>query len=111
MRGSPSSRSIGSRPATSPSADNPTADIRAHGRAGAVCGIKGMRVEFLVPAGEITDKLLADALSLVGAVIPAVRSLTKYERILAYDWAMREHLRASDNLCRARPRPSFIQEG
>jgi hypothetical protein len=70
-----------------------------------------MRIEFLAPNGEITDEMLSDILSLVGKnPEPALlRALTKYERILAHDWAMREHLRASDNLVRLRPFPSFLE--
>jgi hypothetical protein len=70
------------------------------------------RPEFLVPAGEITDDLLGDMLRIAGAEPPpaaALAGLTEFERMLAYDWAAREHLRASDNLVRRRPRPSFLE--
>jgi hypothetical protein len=69
-----------------------------------------MRIEFISPKDEITDEMLARVLGLVGADTACqMARLTKYERILAYDWAMREHLTASDNLCRRRPKPSFIE--
>ena len=70
------------------------------------------RFEFLVPDGEITDSLLGDMLLIAGASVPpaaVLTSLTKFERILAYDWAAREHLRASDNVVRPRSRPSFLE--
>jgi len=68
------------------------------------------RPEFLAPPG---GSLVADtrmALALIGVEIPEddVRGWTKYELMLAYDWAMREHLSASDNTVRRRPKPSFV---
>jgi hypothetical protein len=71
------------------------------------------RLTLLEPAGELTGELLRDVLGLVGVTIPAERAdgLTPNERLLAYDWALREHLRASDNTSvRARPKPSFLSE-
>lgn len=69
-----------------------------------------MRPEFFAPDCPITDALLVDVLELVG--VKPVRSLvadwTPMERLLAYDWAMREHLRVVGNLCRRRPQPSFV---
>lgn len=72
-----------------------------------------MRIEVLDPAasleGENGIELIADVYGLVGVVLPRVqiRPWTKLERLLAYDWAIREHLRASDSLVRRRDRPSF----
>ena len=54
------------------------------------------RIEFLTPAGDITDKLLSNLLSLIGMAPPPperMARLTELERLLAYDWAAREHLR------------------
>jgi hypothetical protein len=51
-------------------------------------------------------------LSLVCATVPedVSREWTKYELLIAYDWAIREHLRAADNkLVRSRPKPWFIK--
>jgi hypothetical protein len=70
------------------------------------------RIEFLVPRGELTDDLLADMILVAGFDSPPralLASLTEFERVLAYDWAAREHLRASDNLVRRRARPSFLE--
>jgi hypothetical protein len=69
-----------------------------------------MRVTFYEPEGELTAELVSDALGLagVGVTPEAAEPWTRFERLLAYDWAVREHLRASDNLVRRRERPSFL---
>jgi hypothetical protein len=69
-----------------------------------------MRLTFLDPGGELTDKLLTDVLNLVGCRILSHRitDLTPNERALLYDWGMREHYRASDNLIRRRPKPLLL---
>lgn len=71
-----------------------------------------MRVRFHVPEGRITKEILTDALSLAGARIPeeSVVKWTHIECIVAYDWAMREHLSRSDNHVKRRPRPSFVSQ-
>lgn len=71
-----------------------------------------MRPTLLDPPGELTDDLLCNVvLPLVCVSLPMERAarLTELERLLAYDWAMREHLRASDNVIRRRERPSFLE--
>jgi hypothetical protein len=72
-----------------------------------------MRLTLLEPQGELTGQLLQDMLSLVGTEAPAgqLDRLTPNERLLAYDWAAREHLRASDNTSvRRRPKPRFLED-
>lgn len=71
-----------------------------------------MRITLKVPRGELTAELVHDVLRLVvhNRTLPSETSIhawTFYEKLLAYDWAMREHLSASDQPVRRRPRPSF----
>lgn len=68
------------------------------------------RVGFYVGSGQISAESVAMMLSLVhvNAEIETVRSWTQLERVLAYDWAYRVHLRASDNPTPVRARPTFI---
>jgi hypothetical protein len=82
---------------------------RCRGRRGAPVS---PRIEFYAPAGEITAQLLHDFLLLTGpAPSPEkLARLSRLERLLAYDWAAREHLRAADHPVRQRPRPSFLEE-
>jgi len=59
--------------------------------------------------GPISTALLGDILSLVCENLPpGADRWTELERALVADWAAREHLRASDNLVRRRPRPSLL---
>lgn len=66
--------------------------------------------------GDATESVVMDALKLVGIdTDPAyVARWTKYERILAYDFAIREHMvsEGKDDLApdgvRPRPCPSFV---
>ncbi len=69
-----------------------------------------MRPVLLEPRGELNGQLLKRVLELVGVdvTVTAAERWTKLERLLAYDWAMRERLAASDNLTRRRERPSFL---
>lgn len=69
-----------------------------------------MRPELYVP-GELTPEVLHDVLGLAGSHVPKnlIEPWTPLERALACDWAMREHLVASDHDRRIRrPRPSFV---
>lgn len=70
-----------------------------------------MRVEFLDPKAKLTPELVTDALSLVGVLADweTVATWTDLERLMAYDWAIRTHLHASDVPVRVRPRPSFVR--
>lgn len=69
-----------------------------------------MRIRLIAPKGTITPEITIDALSLTGIYVSdeIVNRWTHLERLLAYDWAMREHLHASDNAVKLRPRPSFL---
>lgn len=69
-------------------------------------------VEFLVPDGPLTDEVLGDVVSLVDHEPPPALELelwTDLERVLVYDWAMREHMRAAGNRVKRRPKPWVLQ--
>ncbi len=70
-----------------------------------------MRITFLEPKGALTPRLVLDTLGLVGEYPPpidAIKLWTNLELLIAYDWAMRTHLRAADNHFRLRPKPWFV---
>ena len=69
-----------------------------------------MRINFLSPAGALSISAVEDAISLVHDMPPRTNpdEWTELERLIAWDWAMREYLRASDHAIKRRPRPSFI---
>jgi hypothetical protein len=71
-----------------------------------------MRPDLWTPEGTLDPELLSDVLILVGVHIPAAQMerWTRLERVLAYDWACRLHLRASDNLNHARQKPWFVSQ-
>jgi hypothetical protein len=71
-----------------------------------------MRPDLWTPEGTLDPELLSDVLILVGVHIPAAQMerWTHLERVLAYDWAWRLHLRASDNLNHARQKPWFVSQ-
>jgi hypothetical protein len=57
---------------------------------------------------EATENMLV----MVGVTVSpdVIDQWTKYELLLAYDWAARDYLRASDNVTiRPRPCPSFVK--
>lgn len=65
---------------------------------------------FLAPNAELTPLIVRDVFGLVGVDIDPAHVLqwTPTELLLAYDYAVREHLSASDNrTVRRRPRPFF----
>ncbi len=69
-----------------------------------------MRPDFLEPRGELNADTVFDAMNLVCQDPPpleVVQRWTKMELLLAYDWAMRDHLKASDNVIKRRDRPWF----
>lgn len=69
------------------------------------------RRSFYAPA-ELTAEVVHDVMSLVAADLPplaGVERWTETELLVAYDWAIREHLRASDNPVHWRPRPHFTR--
>ena len=69
-----------------------------------------MRLTLREPGGDLTPELLIDVLSMVGVHpdIQHVRLWSKIERLIAYDWAWREHLSASDQPVRRREKPWFV---
>ncbi len=72
-----------------------------------------MRPDLLCPRERYDDAHeLFDVFRLVvhDATLPQpgdIETWTPLECALAYDWAMREHLHASDNIIHRRPRPTF----
>lgn len=70
------------------------------------------RIKLYEPAGELTPSLVRDVLGLVDTVTPPLEllaAITTMELGILYDWAIREHLHASDNvLVRRRERPYLI---
>jgi len=68
------------------------------------------RYEFLVPqSGTVSAEVLRDVLGLIGYRSYDLVSMTESERVITYDWAIREYLIASDNDVPRRERPSFIE--
>lgn len=74
------------------------------------------RIRFYEPesgAAAITTAVLRDLLSLVMSEddIPPSESVgawTVFERLIVYDWAIREHLSASGNTIMRRPQPWLV---
>lgn len=71
-----------------------------------------MRLSLLDPGPEpLSVQDLLDVLLIAGADVAAghIEQWTDNERALAYDWAAREHLAASDNPVKRRPVPYLIK--
>jgi hypothetical protein len=71
-----------------------------------------VRPELWVPGDSgCPAETVRDALALAGVMVRVsfVSRWTRLERIVAYDWAMREYLHASDNRVKRRERPSFVE--
>lgn len=69
-----------------------------------------MSAYLLKPANDLTASIVQDALLLAGCDI-ALKTILKWNMMqwsVAYDWAMRVHLRASDNIIRVPNRPKFL---
>lgn len=68
-----------------------------------------MRIEFYTPSGDGIEPV-RDVLAMAGVNLPlsALEPLTKYELVLAYDWAFRIYLQASDAIVRTRLKPAFL---
>lgn len=69
-----------------------------------------MRPTFLVdelPSAEV----LSDMLLLVGSYVSSstLEKLAPLEALVVADWAVREHLRASDNALQHRPKPLILE--
>jgi hypothetical protein len=69
-----------------------------------------VRYEFMEPIGGVTAESLEDALLLVGITIPldTIARWSHMEQVIAYDWAIRCHFRASDNQARGRAKPYLV---
>lgn len=69
------------------------------------------RRSFYAPR-ELSPEVVHLVMELVAADVPPMRLVerwTEIELLAAYDWAVREHLAASDNPVRRRPRPVFTR--
>lgn len=64
----------------------------------------------VTPRGPLTLEVVSDALSLAGVSVrmETLAEWTFAQRVDAYDWAIREHLHASDNVIARADRPPFI---
>lgn len=60
--------------------------------------------------GRQTPEMIRDLMALVGVQIPVetLREWTRTELVVAFDWAIREHLAASDNAVQCRKKPWFV---
>lgn len=69
-----------------------------------------MKITVFDPHAKLTPEIVGDMLLLAAVDIPPhiIAVWTPNELALAYDWAAREHLSASDNSVRRRPKPWFI---
>lgn len=64
-------------------------------------------IQFHEPTGRLTPSAANAALALVGYRLRRTAS-SPLELLLAYDWAIRAHLRAADNRVQTRPCPTAI---
>lgn len=69
------------------------------------------RPRFLEPAGAYTAEVVEAVLLLVNETVPEkmIKAWTPTERMMVFDWAMREHLNASDSQIWRRPRPALLE--
>lgn len=70
-----------------------------------------MKVTLLEPTGTLTIDMVQDVLSLIDEVPPprsGLEHLTPLELAMIYDYAMREHLTASDNRMQRRRKPGVL---
>lgn len=70
-----------------------------------------MRPGLLCPSfKEMTPLVVRSFLRLVGSDVPTaeIEKWSPLERALAYDWAYRVHLKASDNIIKLREKPTFV---
>jgi hypothetical protein len=63
----------------------------------------------LIPRGKLDVETVVDVLLLIGEPLPAVREgLSPRQMKQVYDWAIRVHLRASDNAIAVPPKPRCL---
>jgi hypothetical protein len=69
-----------------------------------------MRTEFLEPR-ELSAFIVREVMLLVSTDVPLedVATWTRMELLVAYDWAMREHITASDSRMKRREQPTFVR--
>jgi len=69
-----------------------------------------VRITVFDPHQKLTASITEDMLLLAGVKVApeVIGQWTPNEMALAYDWAAREHLSASDNPVQRRPRPWFV---
>jgi len=62
---------------------------------------------------QLTNDVLRNILMLIDEHVPflTIAAWTELERVVVYDWAIREHLRAADEITvrRRRPKPALIR--
>jgi hypothetical protein len=65
---------------------------------------------FYLPQHDLTPKVISDVLLMMGEHVEPSRIETwaEMERVVVYDWAIREHLTASDNIVARRERPAGL---
>jgi len=68
------------------------------------------RITFWEPTGKLTPDLVRDVLMMISldVELEILKTWTRTELLMVYDWAAREHARASDNIVRRRPRPALL---
>jgi hypothetical protein len=71
-----------------------------------------MRPDLWEPEDTLDPELLSSVLELVSVHIPPEQMMrwTRLELLLAYDWAWRRYMRASDNLNHEREKPWFVSQ-
>ena len=69
------------------------------------------RPRFLEPAGGYTPDVIESVLLLVNEKVPhhLIAGWSPMERMMVFDWAMREHLNAADSQIWRRPKPAIIE--
>lgn len=70
-----------------------------------------MRPELLAVASHTPDDIAAILMLVCKDTVPVevIGQWSPLEQAVVIDWAMREHLAASDNLCHRRPKPWIIE--
>lgn len=70
---------------------------------------KDKHMKLLVPnRGKVTEEIMQDALLLIGEPPADSTRFTQGDRKRVYDWAMRVHIRASDNVIAVPKRPACL---
>jgi hypothetical protein len=70
-----------------------------------------MKLKLFDPHGPLTPEIAGDAILLAGGGdVPqaVIGQWSPHELAIAFDWAIREHMAASDNAVQRRPKPWFV---